>query len=119
MSVENRLRVGMVQTLCLVLNLFCVLTGASAQTSAAGGPCHSTVTGDLEIVAVKSSVFDNTRDLRVWLPPGYHDATNASSTYPVLYLFDGQFLFDKCAGPGQRTQVWVVSPLDQWRHWSV
>jgi enterochelin esterase-like enzyme len=69
------------------------------------------VTGDLEIVALKSSVFDNTRDLRVWLPPGYHDAANASRTYPVLYLFDGQFLFDKCTGPGQVMEIRVDEAL--------
>jgi enterochelin esterase-like enzyme len=69
------------------------------------------VTGDLEIVALKSSVFDNTRDLRVWLPPGYHDAANANRTYPVLYLFDGQFLFDKCTGPSQVTEIHVDETL--------
>lgn len=35
------------------------------------------------------------RDLVVWLPPGYNDAANASRTYPVLYLQDGQNLFEK------------------------
>jgi enterochelin esterase-like enzyme len=69
------------------------------------------VTGDLEIVPLRSSVFNNTRDLRVWLPPGYHDATNASRTYPVLYLFDGQILFDKCTGPGQVMEIHVDEAL--------
>lgn len=109
MSDGNLAKVGMVRTLCLVLNLFCVF--ASAQTSGAGQPCHSTVTGDLEIVALKSSVFDNTRDLRVWLPPGYHGAANAARTYPVLYLFDGQFLFDKCTGPRQDMEIHVDETL--------
>lgn len=35
-----------------------------------------------------------TRDLFVWLPPGYDDSANAARTYPVLYLNDGQNLFD-------------------------
>jgi enterochelin esterase-like enzyme len=111
MSDENLAKVGIVRTLCLALNLFCVFIGASAQTSAVGQPCHSTVTGDLEIVALKSSVFDNTRDLRVWLPPGYHDTVNAGRTYPVLYLFDGQFLFDKCTGPSQVMEIHVDEAL--------
>ncbi len=34
------------------------------------------------------------RDLLVWLPPGYDDPANASATYPVLYMMDGQNLFD-------------------------
>lgn len=32
--------------------------------------------------------------LRVWAPPGYDDAENAGRRYPVLYLNDGQNLFD-------------------------
>ncbi len=111
MSGGNLAKALFVRTLCLVLNLFCVFVGANAQTSGTGQPCHPTVTGDLEIVALKSSVFDNTRDLRVWLPPGYHDAANAERTYPVLYLFDGQFLFDKCTGPAQLSEIHVDEAL--------
>lgn len=33
------------------------------------------------------------RDLFVWTPPGYNDPANASKTYPVLYMHDGQNLF--------------------------
>lgn len=35
------------------------------------------------------------RDLQVWLPPGYFAPENATKTYPVLYLHDGQNLFEK------------------------
>lgn len=35
------------------------------------------------------------RDLLVWLPPGYDDAENAQRRYAVLYLHDGQNLFEK------------------------
>jgi predicted alpha/beta superfamily hydrolase len=38
------------------------------------------------------------RDVLVWLPPGYDAPENASRQYPVLYLMDGQNLFDKHAG---------------------
>jgi enterochelin esterase-like enzyme len=106
-----RARAPKVQTLWVALTLCCAFAGANAQTGVASRPCQSTVTGDLEIVALKSSVFENTRDLRVWLPPGYHDAANASRTYPVLYLFDGQFLFDKCTGPGQLMEIRVDEAL--------
>jgi enterochelin esterase-like enzyme len=70
-------------------------------------PCASTASGDIEIVPLKSPVFGNERNLRVWLPPGYHDAANASKTYPVLYLFDAQMLFDRCTAPGQLAE-WRV-----------
>ena len=35
------------------------------------------------------------RDVLVWLPPGYDDARNADRKYPVLYLMDGQNVFEK------------------------
>jgi enterochelin esterase-like enzyme len=41
-------------------------------------------------------VFGNKRLLRVWLPPGYSEPVAAAKRYPVLYLFDGQMLFDRC-----------------------
>jgi predicted alpha/beta superfamily hydrolase len=46
---------------------------------------------------LESRVFENARMLRIWLPPGYHDAGNASVTYPVIYMNDGQNLFDAAA----------------------
>ena len=58
--------------------------------------CTSTVTGTLEVIPLESKVFGNKRSLRVWLPPGYSDPTSATKRYPVLYLFDGQLLFDRC-----------------------
>lgn len=51
-------------------------------------------TGDLRIHEFRSSVLDNTRFLRVWLPPGYDDTSNQGRRYPVLYLNDGQNLFE-------------------------
>jgi predicted alpha/beta superfamily hydrolase len=51
-------------------------------------------TGDLRIHEFKSQVFRNTRFIRVWLPPGYDEASNHDLRYPVLYLNDGQNLFE-------------------------
>jgi len=51
-------------------------------------------TGDLRLHEFRSRVFRNTRFLRVWLPPGYDDAANQGRRYPVLYLNDGQNLFE-------------------------
>lgn len=50
--------------------------------------------GRLEMLEMESRVFGNTRYLRVWLPIGYDDPENAGRSYPVLYLNDGQNLFD-------------------------
>jgi enterochelin esterase-like enzyme len=51
-------------------------------------------TGDLRLHEFRSRIFRNTRFLRVWLPPGYEDAENEGRHYPVLYLNDGQNLFE-------------------------
>ena len=62
--------------------------------SAAGVIRAQTATGDLRLHEFRSRIFHNTRFLRVWLPPGYDAAANAGRRYPVLYLNDGQNLFE-------------------------
>src|ERR1700733_8110390 len=54
----------------------------------------TSATGDLRIHPFRSRIFRNSRYLRVWLPPGYDDPSNASRHYPVFYLNDGQNLFE-------------------------
>jgi enterochelin esterase-like enzyme len=53
--------------------------------------------GDLRLHEFRSRIFRNTRFLRVWLPPGYDAAENSERHYPVLYLNDGQNLFEASA----------------------
>ena len=60
---------------------------------------NSSITGDLRTHDFASRIFRNTRKLRVWLPPGY-DAPANSNRYPVLYLQDGQNLFDRVTAFG-------------------
>lgn len=54
----------------------------------------TSATGDLRIHPFRSRIFRNSRYLRVWLPPGYDDPANEVRRYPVLYLNDGQNLFE-------------------------
>src|SRR5690606_29958579 len=51
-------------------------------------------TGAVKRLEVQNGVM---RDALVWLPPGYDDPANADRRYPVLYLQDGQNVFDKPA----------------------
>jgi predicted alpha/beta superfamily hydrolase len=51
------------------------------------------VTGELRFHELQSAVFRNARLLRVWVPPGYDNAENGEHRFPVLYLNDGQNLF--------------------------
>jgi len=50
--------------------------------------------GDLRLHEFRSRIFRNIRFLRVWLPPEYDNPENAGKRYPVLYLNDGQNLFE-------------------------
>lgn len=52
------------------------------------------VIGNLEVHDLNSAVFQNTRSIRVWLPPEYNDPASKDTVYPTLYLNDGQNLFD-------------------------
>src|SRR5580704_13523869 len=66
-----------------------------SQTSGAAAFIRGeSATGDLRLHQFRSRTFRNTRFLRVWLPPGYYDPSNSSRHYPVLYLNDGQNLFE-------------------------
>ncbi len=72
----------------------CIMLSAPMSGKTAEPICRSTVTGRLDIRLLESRVFGNTRKLRIWLPPNYVE--EVSRRYPVLYLLDGQDLFDAC-----------------------
>jgi predicted alpha/beta superfamily hydrolase len=55
---------------------------------------HS-VTDMLDVVPFTSKIFHNTRMLRIFLPGNYFSPHNRTRRYPVLYLQDGQNVFDK------------------------
>ena len=59
----------------------------------AAGPDRATITGDVEVISdFPATRLGNTRDIIVLLPPGYRE--DAERRYPVLYMHDGQNLFD-------------------------
>ena len=58
-------------------------------------PKEHSVLGELEIITINSKVFRNIRNLRVWLPANYFAPVNRAKRYPVLYMQDGQNLFDE------------------------
>lgn len=65
-----------------------------------------TLTGDIRVhKSFHSNILNNDREVLVYLPPGY-DA-NRKERYPVLYLQDGQNLFDGATSfiPGQEWRV--------------
>lgn len=72
----------------------------------AGQAPERQVIGDLRLHEFRSRVFRNTRTLRVLVPDGYDRPENSQRRYPVLYLNDGQNLFDSTTA--------VLNPLE-WR----
>ena len=64
------------------------------------------VSGDLRLHELPSRVFGNTRMLRVLVPDEYDRPENSARRYPVLYLNDGQNLFDSTTS--------VLNPME-WR----
>lgn len=59
-------------------------------------------TGRIERLGVVASAHVQPRDVQVWLPPGYE--RDPEARYPVLYLHDGQNVFDARAA-GAEWQV--------------
>ncbi|MCW5767140.1 MAG: hypothetical protein KIT19_00510 [Phycisphaeraceae bacterium] len=51
--------------------------------------------GTLRRIEVAGGPIPVRRDLLIWLPPGYDDPQNASRRYPILYMHDGQNIFEK------------------------
>ena len=76
--------------------LMCMVLVRTMHAHGQEAGCQSTATGDLRFHQLSSRVFGNTRTIRVWLPPGYDTPANAAKRYPVLYMLDGQNLFDAC-----------------------
>jgi len=83
-------------TLFVALMSFGLTNEATLEAQAPAPACKSTITGTLVVIPLASKVYGNKRFLRVWLPPGYSEPAAATKRYPVLYLFDGQMLFDRC-----------------------
>ena len=77
---------------CLALNAPLAVAQSASPAPASAPLPH--VVGDLHLEKFTSAVFANTRFLRVLLPAGYDDPKNSAKHYPVLYMADGQNIFD-------------------------
>jgi predicted alpha/beta superfamily hydrolase len=59
------------------------------------------ITGTVLRHASMPSAHVEARHVDIWLPPGYDAARNAEQRYPVLYMHDGQNLFDPATSTHQ------------------
>lgn len=68
------------------------------------------ITGNYRLLPqVRSEFLDRPRDVIVWFPPGYE--VHASKRYPVLYMHDGQQVFDPATSTWGKD--WQVDDLAQ------
>jgi predicted alpha/beta superfamily hydrolase len=84
---------------------FAAIAAFSVSGSAFAQQPH-TLTGEIRArKSFHSRILNNDRDLVVYLPPGYESTKR--KRYPVLYLHDGQNLFDGATSfiPGQEWRV--------------
>ncbi len=75
---------------------FLAITSSSlfADTNAVPATLQLRVVGHVEHLAPLDSRFVDKRSVDVWLPPGYFEPEAKSRRYPVLYVHDGQNVFD-------------------------
>lgn len=90
------------RTRLLLIALLLSFSSFSQSQTKPETPCAPSVEGDLRINEFSSRIFHNTRKLRVLVPPGYDAPQNKDRKYPVLYMLDGQNLFDVCTGYGHQ-----------------
>lgn len=84
---------------CLSLTVFSAALPALAAPgvstpAAATAPAARVTVGKLERLALAPSKFVDARPVEVWLPDGYADKVRAGKRFQVLYMHDGQMLFD-------------------------
>jgi enterochelin esterase-like enzyme len=86
----------------LVLALFLLFSGPRAFAGDPQGPVHVSA-GRIVDLGILKSKYADPRRVVVWLPPGY---PALGSRYAVLYMHDGQNLFDKeTAGYGMEWEI--------------
>jgi predicted alpha/beta superfamily hydrolase len=91
-SVNNRINRAVVITITLVVILCGIVDISSASIETEEPKPTGGVVGIVKQHAEFKSKFVDARNVDVWLPPGYDQ--NKNKKYPVLYMHDGQNLFD-------------------------
>jgi len=74
--------------------ILAAIAGHSADSNQPLAKLEFRVVGHVEHLAPLDSRFVDKRNVDVWLPPGYFEPETKSRRYPVLYVHDGQNVFD-------------------------
>jgi enterochelin esterase-like enzyme len=87
-AIVHQARMQMRYWLLKPLSLFMIL----AFSSVAHGQ-DSKAQQNPELLSLHSKIFNNTRTIRVWLPPEYQDQKQSDRKFPVFYFTDGVAAF--------------------------
>ncbi len=92
------------------------LIAATVLLSACGGPGPTGEEGGAQVSTGRLEKYEKfesqsipPRDVQVWLPDGYAENAEAGKKYAVLYMHDGQMLFD--ASVTWNSQEWGVDEV--------
>jgi predicted alpha/beta superfamily hydrolase len=99
--ISNPGRATQLAAACGILALFGVMS-CKVQTAR----IDSAWTPRVVKTELKSEVFNNTRTLRVLLPPSYDEPENSERRYPVFYFLDGVAAFDAWGVPEVVADLW-------------
>jgi predicted alpha/beta superfamily hydrolase len=71
-------------------------------------PGRVTLNGDVRLhKKFRSDLLNNERTIAVYVPPGYD---KSKDTYPVLYMQDGNNLFDESTSYQASSGIWTRRP---------
>ena len=85
---------GCVLVALVVSGVLAAMSALHAETNVPPSALQFRVTGHVEHLAPIDSKFVDRRSVDVWLPPSYFEPEAKSRRYPVLYVHDGQNVFD-------------------------
>jgi predicted alpha/beta superfamily hydrolase len=107
MKFKRSLRIGLLSGLLLCLVVFKFYGRPNVFAGDAGSPVHvHSLTGNIHLhTNFHSKFLPSSRDIIVYLPPNYD--TDQTSRYPVLYMQDGQVIFDAATSffPGKERHM--------------
>jgi enterochelin esterase-like enzyme len=83
-------------------------------TAVLAAPAISAQEAEERTLTLKSTVFGNTRTLRVLLPPGYARRANDNTRYPVFYFTDGRAAWDAWRVPSTFKNLWQRNAIPPW-----
>jgi predicted alpha/beta superfamily hydrolase len=95
--------------LCIFLLFFVTLAQSKSIFESIGASKYQVSQGTLRTINQFKSAYIAARDIHIWLPDNYTNEVKAGKKFSVLYMHDGQMLFD--ATQSWNKQEWGVDEI--------